>query len=214
MNILLWQLKDECDLAPRTLSVSEIVAEGRHLAGLGCFADFSYPSVLPRLGPYWWEKCQETRWCLQSVWWREPRGRRKHPSMRQAWLWMKQWKRRAVWRGSKNNSPLFYRHPAVICKASCPQSWKCGSEAQTDHRWENIYLSGQSPMVHLKSQRDFIWKMSQENQTNNPKNRNGPIFDSTLVKMVRILKANSSAKALFFETVTTSASNLCSKQAC
>lgn len=62
-------------------------------------------------------------------------------------------------RGGGSDLP-FYRHPAVICKASCPQSWKCGSEAQTDHRWENIYLSGRSPMVHLKTQMDFSGKVS------------------------------------------------------
>lgn len=46
--------------------------------------------------------------------------------------------------------------------------------------------------------------------------KNGPILDSTLENMVRMLKANSSAKVLFLETATPSpgSSNLCSTQAC
>lgn len=45
---------------------------------------------------------------------------------------------------------------------------------------------------------------------------NWPILDSMLVKILRILRANSSAKALFLATATPSAgsSNLCSTQAC
>lgn len=45
---------------------------------------------------------------------------------------------------------------------------------------------------------------------------NWPILDSMLVNMVRMLKANSSAKALFLATATPSpgSSNLCSTQAC
>lgn len=45
---------------------------------------------------------------------------------------------------------------------------------------------------------------------------NGPILDSTLVKTVRMLRANSSAKVLFLATATPSpgSSNLCSTQAC
>lgn len=70
--------------SPLTLSASELFAEGSCLSGLGCSADSSYPSVLLQQGPYWWEMCRGTRWCLPSVWWQEPRGRSKHSSMGQA----------------------------------------------------------------------------------------------------------------------------------
>lgn len=45
---------------------------------------------------------------------------------------------------------------------------------------------------------------------------NWPILDSTLVKIVRMLRANSSAKVLFLATAIPSpgSSNLCSTQAC
>lgn len=210
-------MKDISNLARLTLSVSELFAEGSRLSGLGYPAEFFYPLVSLPLGPYWWEKCRETRWCFQSVWWQEPRGRRKHSLIDMTFRPNND--EEGVCGGTMTYFFTDVEQWFVKLLVHSPENVEVKHKQTTDER---IFIS----LVNL---RWFTWKWSKtlmekclrgagresNKHTNKPKKtRNGPIFDSTLVKMVRILKANSSAKALFLETDTPSASNLCSTQAC